>query len=174
MKWSTEGYQGVLWLHFTVQSMTAPAFKRPLCWSSWLSPLATGCSTGPGEELAVVCMPALHMVSFLFENCTNQNARRVKVSSDLIFNAEGNTTCCWLTNRQTDWLTNLLTNKQTNWLPNSKELRVPQLIKKIPEFCGPPKAHYRFHKIPTLVSGLSQITPFHFSLPIFEEPPISA
>ena len=28
---STEGYHGVLWLQFAVQSMTASAFVRPLC-----------------------------------------------------------------------------------------------------------------------------------------------
>ena len=58
-----------------------------------LSSLVTGCSTGPGEELTIVCMPALNLASFLFEDCRNQSGRRVKLSSGLIFNAEGNTTC---------------------------------------------------------------------------------
>jgi hypothetical protein len=41
------------------------------------------------KGLTIFCMPALYPVSFLFEECRYERGLRVKVSTDLIFNAEG-------------------------------------------------------------------------------------
>jgi len=75
--------------------MTVSAFTyKTIVLKQLLSSLVTGCSTGPSEELTVVCMPALNPASFLLEDCRNQSGLRVQVVSELIFNAGCNTTCC--------------------------------------------------------------------------------